>query len=67
LELTKNCISPFGEHLFTEANQPKMPIDQHVTDKRGKIYRFNDDGSIPDDNPDFGAKAVKGLLVIVFR
>lgn len=44
-----------------------MPIDQHVTDKRGKIYRFNDDGSISDDNPDFGAKAVKGLLVIVFR
>lgn len=50
-----------GERLFSEINQPAMPIAQDLTDKRGKIYRFNEDGSIPDDNPDFGEGAVPGL------
>lgn len=50
-----------GERLFSEINQPAMPIGQDLTDKRGKIYRLNADGSIPDDNPDFGREAVSGL------
>lgn len=56
-----------GERLFTEANQPKMPIAQDLKDKRGKIYRLNDDGSIPDDNPDFGAEAIEGLFAVGIR
>ncbi|MFK7811334.1 MAG: PQQ-dependent sugar dehydrogenase [Maribacter sp.] len=56
-----------GERLFTEANQPEMPIAQDLTDKRGKIYRLNDDGSIPEDNPDFGTKAVPGLFALGIR
>lgn len=50
-----------GERLFSEINQPSMPIAQDLTDTRGKIYRLNADGSIPDDNPDFGEEAVPGL------
>lgn len=50
-----------GERLFSEINQPPIPIAQDPTDKRGKIYRLNDDGSIPVDNPDFGKDAVPGL------
>ena len=50
-----------GERLFSEINQPLMPIAQDLTDKRGKIYRLNADGSIPNDNPNFGKEAVPGL------
>ena len=50
-----------GERLFSEINQPAIPIAQDLTDKRGKIYRFNEDGSIPVDNPNFGENAVPGL------
>lgn len=56
-----------GERLFTEANQPEMPIAQDLMDKRGKIYRLNDDGSIPSDNPDFGAEAIPGLYALGIR
>jgi len=56
-----------GERLFTEANQPTMPIAQDLTDRRGKIYRLNPDGSIPDDNPDFGEDAVPGLYAVGIR
>ncbi|MEO1473263.1 MAG: PQQ-dependent sugar dehydrogenase, partial [Pseudomonadota bacterium] len=40
---------------------------QDVTDRRGKIYRINPDGSIPDDNPDFGDDAVPGLFALGIR
>ena len=30
-----------GERLFTEKDQPKIPIAQNIQDKRGKIYRIN--------------------------
>jgi len=56
-----------GERLFSEINQPPMPIAQDLTDKRGKIYRLNADGSIPDDNPDFGKDAVPGLYAAGIR
>jgi len=56
-----------GERLFSEINQPPMPIAQDLTDKRGKIYRLNDDGSIPIDNPDFGKEAVPGLYAAGIR
>jgi glucose/arabinose dehydrogenase len=56
-----------GERLFREIDQPPLPIAQDVTDKRGKIYRLNDDGTIPNDNPDFGENAVKGLYAIGIR
>jgi glucose/arabinose dehydrogenase len=56
-----------GERLFNEKNEPSLPIAQNVQDKRGKIYRINPDGSIPKDNPDFGANAIPGLYAIGIR
>lgn len=56
-----------GERLFWEKDEPEIPIAQDVSDKRGKIYRINPDGSIPDDNPDFGPNAVPGLYAMGIR
>lgn len=56
-----------GERLYTEEDQPDIPIAQNLSDRRGKIYRFNPDGSIPDDNPDFGEEAVPGIYAIGIR
>jgi aldose sugar dehydrogenase len=56
-----------GERLFTEKDEPVIPIAQNIEDKRGKIYRINADGTIPTDNPDFGAKATPGLYAIGIR
>lgn len=56
-----------GERLFNEDNQPEIPIAQDLTDRRGKIYRLNSDGSIPDDNPDFGPDAIPGLYATGIR
>lgn len=56
-----------GERLYNEKDQPSLPIAQDVTDKRGKIYRLNDDGSMPDDNPDFGKDAIPGLYAMGIR
>lgn len=56
-----------GERLFNEIDEPPLPIAQNIEDKRGKIYRINSDGSIPNDNPDFGTKAVPGLYAIGIR
>ncbi|MDB4292456.1 PQQ-dependent sugar dehydrogenase [Maribacter sp.] len=63
----KKLYITVGERLFSEINQPPMPIAQDLTDTRGKIYRFNADGSIPDDNPDFGKEAVPGLFAVGIR
>ncbi|MDT0606117.1 PQQ-dependent sugar dehydrogenase [Croceitalea rosinachiae] len=56
-----------GERLFWERDEPPVPIAQDIKDKRGKIFRFNDDGSIPKDNPDFGEGAIPGLYAIGLR
>ena len=56
-----------GERLFNEKDEPSLPIAQDIQDKRGKIYRINPDGSIPKDNPDFGANATPGLYAIGIR
>ncbi|MEM7483961.1 MAG: PQQ-dependent sugar dehydrogenase [Bacteroidota bacterium] len=56
-----------GERLFWEHDEPEIPIAQDVSDKRGKIYRINPDGSIPEDNPDFGEAAVPGLYAMGIR
>lgn len=56
-----------GERLFTEKDEPALPIAQNVEDKRGKIYRINPDGTIPADNPDFGSKATPGLYATGIR
>ena len=56
-----------GERLFSEKDQPVVPIAQDIRDRRGKIYRINPDGTIPDDNPDFGPKATQGLYAIGIR
>lgn len=56
-----------GERLFTEKDEPALPIAQNIEDKRGKIYRINSDGTIPNDNPDFGDKATPGLYAMGIR
>lgn len=56
-----------GERIFTEKDEPALPIAQNVKDKRGKIYRINTDGTIPKDNPDFGDNATPGLYAIGIR
>ncbi len=56
-----------GERLFNEDYQPEVPIAQDLTDRRGKIYRLNTDGSIPADNPDFGPEAIPGLYATGIR
>jgi glucose/arabinose dehydrogenase len=57
-----------GERLFTEKDQPtNMPIAQNLQDKRGKIYRINPDGSIPNDNPTFSESSVPGLYALGIR
>ncbi len=56
-----------GERLYWEKDEPEIPIAQDVSDKRGKIYRINPDGTIPLDNPDFGVDAVPGLYALGIR
>lgn len=56
-----------GERNFYEHLNPKIPIAQDITDKRGKIIRINPDGSIPEDNPNFGKDAIPGLYAIGIR
>ncbi|WP_276501768.1 PQQ-dependent sugar dehydrogenase [Terrimonas pollutisoli] len=56
-----------GERIFTEKDEPAIPIAQNSEDKRGKIYRINADGTIPKDNPDFGDKATPGLYATGIR
>src|SRR5687768_16517030 len=56
-----------GERIFTEKDEPAIPIAQNIEDKREKIYRINADGTIPKDNPDFGDKATPGLYATGIR
>ncbi len=56
-----------GERLFWEHDEPEIPIAQDITDKRGKIHRFNLDGTIPEDNPDFGPDAPPSLFALGIR
>ncbi|AYQ31915.1 PQQ-dependent sugar dehydrogenase [Runella sp. SP2] len=56
-----------GERLFNEKDEPVLPIAQNREDKRGKIYRINSDGTIPNDNPTFGEKAIPGLYAMGIR
>lgn len=56
-----------GERNFYEHLNPKLPFAQDVSDRRGKIFRLNPDGSIPDDNPNFGSDAVSGLYSLGIR
>ena len=56
-----------GERNFQEYMNPDPPVAQDLSDKRGKIIRINPDGSIPEDNPDFGPNAAKGLYALGIR
>ena len=56
-----------GERLFWEHDEPPLPIAQDVTDPRGKIHRFNLDGSIPRDNPKLGPNAVPSIYALGIR
>jgi len=56
-----------GERLFGDSLQPDLPIAQNYQDQRGKIYRINPDGSIPEDSFDFGTESVPGIYAIGIR
>lgn len=56
-----------GERNLFEHLNPIPPLSQDITDKRGKIIRINPDGSIPEDNPDFGGESVPGLYATGIR
>ncbi|WKN41715.1 PQQ-dependent sugar dehydrogenase [Tunicatimonas pelagia] len=56
-----------GERNFYEHLNPVPPLSQDITDKRGKIIRINPDGSIPEDNPEFGPNAIPGLYATGIR
>ncbi len=56
-----------GERNFFEYMNPEIPIAQDVKDARGKIIRIHPDGTIPQDNPDFGRDAVAGLYATGIR
>lgn len=56
-----------GERLFWERDEPEIPIAQDFSDKRGKIYRINPDGTIPVDNPNLGPNAVPGIYALGIR
>ena len=63
----KKLYFTIGERLFSEKDEPMIPIAQNMKDKRGKIYRINSDGSIPKDNPFFGDDAQLGLYAMGIR
>ena len=56
-----------GERYFREIDQPQLPVSQDYQDRRGKMFRLNLDGSIPDDNPIFEEEAVPGLYALGIR
>ena len=56
-----------GDRLFSEFHQPLLPIAQNVADPRGMIYRFNLDGSTPNDNPELGPEAISGSFAYGIR
>lgn len=56
-----------GERYYNENEQPNFPVAQNLNDKRGKIHRLNDDGSIPNDNPDFGIGKSSSIYAVGIR
>ncbi len=56
-----------GERHYNEIDQPPIPVAQDLSDKRGKIHRLMDDGSIPDDNPNFGEQAISSIYAAGIR
>lgn len=56
-----------GERLFWEHDEPSLPIAQDATDPRGKIHRFNLDGTIPNDNPKLGQDAIPSIYATGIR
>lgn len=56
-----------GERLYWENDEPTTPIAQDLNDPRGKIHRFNLDGSIPKDNPLIGKGAITSIYAFGIR
>ncbi len=56
-----------GERNLFEKNNPPLPLAQDLKDKRGKVFRLNPDGSIPDDNPVYENGSVPGLFALGIR
>ena len=63
----KKLYVTVGERNLYEHLNPTPPLSQDLTDMRGKIFRLNPDGSVPEDNPNFGPDAKKGIYAIGIR
>lgn len=63
----KKLYITIGERNYEEYLNPDLPFSQDISDKRGKVIRINPDGSIPEDNPNFGSTAIKGLYALGIR
>lgn len=49
------AFGPDGKLYVTLGEEHDAPVAQNVNDVRGKVLRYNPDGTIPSDNP-FGAR-----------
>lgn len=56
-----------GERLFRESEQPALPIAQDLRDGRGKIYRVDEEGEAPKDNPSIGPDSPPGIYAVGIR
>lgn len=56
-----------GERHFMESDNPPLPVSLDVTDRRGKIFRFELDGRPAEGNPDFGPGAHPALYALGIR
>ena len=63
----KKLYITIGERYYNEIDQPKLPVAQDLTDKRGKIHRLNEEGGIPEDNPNFGEEALSSIYALGIR
>ncbi|MCI4669200.1 MAG: PQQ-dependent sugar dehydrogenase [Bacteroidia bacterium] len=56
-----------GERFYNEIDQPALPVAQDLNDRRGKIHRLNEDGSIPKDNPTFEGESLPSIYASGIR
>lgn len=63
----KTLFVSLGERMLDDPASPGTGYAQNVASHLGKVVRIARDGSIPSDNPSFGAGAAPGLWSIGHR
>jgi glucose/arabinose dehydrogenase len=64
---TRLVFTDDGKIMFPVGERGGMMKSQNPSEPTGKTYRLNDDGSIPEDNPEFSKDAMPGLYTIGHR